>query len=408
MYYSRQLEKAAKALSKEYPVLMVTGPRQVGKTTMLQNIGEENRRAYVTLDDMDARILAKSDPKLFLQAYKPPVLIDEIQYAPELLPYIKIHADQSKKPGEIWLTGSQKHQMIKGASESLAGRVAIIDMQGFSLAEINKTPSNGFSCELDELLDRENSGQYPMIDVQSAYEMMWRGSLPKVIAGEVTDIASYYSNYVKTYIERDIRDLAGIKDTLALNRFLSSCAARCSTMLSYAELARDAEISQPTAKAWLNVLVSMGIIFLLQPYFNNQLKRITKTPKLYFNDTGLVSWLCRWLSPITLEKGAMNGQLMENFAVSEIIKSYSNNLRHASFWYYRDKEQHEIDLIIEEDGKLHPIEVKKSASPSKDAISNFSVLDKANLPVGNGGVVCLAQKAMPLDERNTVIPLGLI
>ena len=179
-------------------------------------------------------------------------------------------------------------------------------------------------------------------------------------------------------------------------------------MVSYSELAQDAEISQPTAKAWLNILVSLGIVFLLQPYYSNQLKRIIKTPKLYFYDTGLAVWLCKWLTTETLEKGAMNGAVMENFAISEIIKSYSNNGKNANFWYYRDKEKREIDLLIEEDGMIHPIEVKKSASPSKYMISNFSVLKNANLKIGSGGIVCLAQKVLPLDENNTVIPIGLI
>ena len=410
MYIPRAIESHIVQLNRDYPVIMVCGPRQVGKTTMLQHLAdrETTKRTYVSLDDMDARYLAKTDPKLFFQTYPLPVLIDEIQYAPELFPYIKLLADTTKAAGGIWLTGSQKYQMIQGVSESLAGRVAVVDMYGLSAAELYRTPLHTFSIDLPELLGREQSGKYPHIDVHTAYTLMYHGSLPKTASGEITDIPTYYANYVRTYVERDIRELAGITNTLSFSRFLSSLAARCSQQLNYAECARDAEISEPTAKSWVNVLISLGIVFLVQPYYSNALKRITKTPKLYFHDCGLIAWLCKWLSPATLEAGAMNGAFMENFVVSEIWKSYANNLREPPVWYYRDKERHEIDLLIEENGQLHPVEIKKAASPSRDMTASFSILDRLALPRGNGAIVCLADKPVPLDRENTVIPLGLL
>jgi Predicted ATPase (AAA+ superfamily) len=377
---------------------------------MLLHLSEaENlKRTYVSLDDTDARYLAKSDPKLFFQTYPLPVLIDEIQYAPELFPHIKLLADTGHLPGGIWLTGSQKYQMIRGVSESLAGRVAVAEMYGLSLAELYRTPPHAFSFDVPELLARERSGAYPHIDVHTAYSRMFTGSLPKAASGDIRDSSTYYANYVRTYVERDIRELAGITNTLSFSRFLSSLAARCSQQLNYAECARDAEISEPTAKSWVNVLISLGIVFLVQPYFSNALKRITKTPKLYFHDCGLVAWLCRWLSPETLEAGAMNGAIMENFVVSELWKSYANNLREPPVWYYRDKEKREIDLLVEENGKLHPVEIKKSASPSKDMIASFRLLDTLALPRGNGAVICLADRLVPIDRENAAVPLGLM
>ena len=405
-YINRSLEAVVKKASEEYPVVLVTGPRQVGKTTMLLKLMENTERSYVSLDDLNERALAKNDPEMFLQIHKPPVLIDEVQYAPELFTYIKIIADRTKKPGAFWLTGSQAFKLMEGVRESLAGRVAVMAMTPLSQAEIQGYELTPLKLNLKDLEKRKEIRE--KADIYSIYERIYRGSMPAIASGHITDVQLFYSSYVSTYVERDVREISDSIDALKFMRFITAVAARSGQMINMAELAKDADINQKQVKAWLGILETLGIIFYLHPYSNNLLKRLVRTPKLYFYDTGLVSYLTRWSSAETLANGAMNGAIFENYVVSEIVKSYLGNGQEPYIYYYRDKDAKEIDIVMEQDGVLNPIEVKRSSNPGKDLIRVFSLLDRASVKRGNGAVICMKQGLSAVDKDNYIIPAWLI
>lgn len=404
-------------VSATFPVLLVTGPRQVGKSTMLENLAEPERK-IITLDDPDVRYLAKNDPALFMQRYTPPVLIDEIQYATELLPYIKMAVDRSKRNGEYWLTGSQAFVMMKDVSETLAGRVGIIHLLGLSTSEINGIPSEIFDTDSKRLMKRLATAKE--LDLNETYARIFQGSMPKLYADKNIDIETYYRSYIDTYLKRDIKDLTQVVDEMAFYNFMTVVAARTAKPLIYEEIARESGVSSPTAKKWLSILVSSRMIALLQPYHNNILKRVTKMPLLHFLDTGLCAHLLKWGNPEALEKGAMSGPFFESYVFSEIYKSYLNAGKEPPIFYYRDKDRKEIDLLLYENGTLYPIEIKKSASPGKNAIKNFQVLEPITEPekfgelsqtktkIGNGAVICLANDLLPIDAKNWYVPAWLI
>lgn len=405
-YISRNLEAVVMQVTKEFPAVLVTGPRQVGKTTMLQKLMEGTNRKYVSLDDLNERSLAKSDPELFLQVHNPPVLIDEIQYAPELFPYIKIYADSHHEPGAFWITGSQVFQMMRGVQESLAGRIAVLSMTSLAQAELAGASMTPFKIDLEALTEREKF-RIPA-DVQGIFERIYRGSMPAIVSGRNTNSQIFYSSYLLTYIERDVKLLSDVIDSLKFLRFITATAARCSQMLNVAEIAQDADINQKQAKDWLQILETLGIIFYLHPYSNNLLKRLVKTPKLYFYDTGLVCHLTRWSSPEVLENGAMNGAVLENYVVSEIAKTWLNSGKEPYMYYYRDKDAKEIDIVLEHDGILNPIEIKKTSNPGTELTRVFSLLDKASVPRGKGAVVCMKPKVGVIDRENYIVPVWTI
>ncbi len=407
-YIKRHLENVVISLSESWPVLLLTGPRQAGKTTMLRALSEqENKgREYVSLDDLNMREMAKTDPKLFLQLHKPPVLIDEVQYAPELFTYIKMQIDEHRNPGDFWLTGSQVFHLMRGVQESLAGRVALLHMSPLSQREIIGTEGMPFTTDFDTL--KEQSKRIPPVSTPELFTRIWNGSMPGLISGDYAGRDIFYSSYLSTYVERDIRDLSGAVDSLKFFRFITAVAARASQLVNYKAIADDADIDQVTCKNWLNILETLGIVFLLHPYANNVLKRTIKTPKLYFIDTGLVTYLTRWSSPEVAESGAMSGALLENFTVSEIMKSYQNAGREPYLHYYRDRDAKEIDIIMEGDGKLYPLEIKKTATPDKRLIRTFSVIDKAPLERGTGAVLCMADKLSAFDREHLIVPVWMI
>ena len=405
-YISRNLEAVVMQVTREFPAVLVTGPRQVGKTTMLQKLMEGTDRKYVSLDDLNERSLAKNDPELFLQAHKPPVLIDEVQYAPELFPYIKIYADSHHEPGAFWLTGSQIFQMMRGVQESLAGRAAVLSMTSLAQAELAGASMTPLEIDLEALKEREKL-RIPA-DVQGIFERIYRGSMPAIVSGRNTNSQIFYGSYLSTYIERDVKLLSDAIDSLKFLRFMTAAAARCSQMLNVAEIAQDADINQKQAKDWLQILETLGIIFYLHPYSNNLLKRLVKTPKLYFYDTGLVCHLTRWSSPEVLENGAMNGAVLENYVVSEIAKTYLNSGRQPYMYYYRDKDAKEIDVILEHDGILNPNKNKKTSNPGTELTRVFSLLDKASVPRGKGAVVCMKPKVGVIDRDNYIVPVWTI
>ncbi|MDP6418423.1 MAG: ATP-binding protein [Candidatus Krumholzibacteria bacterium] len=407
MYRSRSLEAYLSSVAAQFPVMMVTGARQVGKTTLLQSLSDQDRK-YVTLDDPMALALAREDPALFFQRFSGPVLIDEIQYAPGLLPYIKMAVDRNQTPGQFWLTGSQQFHLMKSVSESLAGRVGIVRLLGFSRREMEEG-----ELGLPPFLPTQDtlglySHETTPLSLGELYRLIWRGSFPALACNEKLDRDLYYSSYVQTYLQRDIRDLARVGDEMAFLRFVKATAARSAQLLNLAALARDADIAPNTAKSWLSILEASGLVYLLQPYHNNVTKRLVKASKLYFLDTGLCAWLTGWTSPETLESGAASGPILETWILGELLKSWWHQGRQAPFYYYRDRDKKEIDLLILQDGTIYPLEFKRTASPSKDAVRNISLLDKLKIPVGPGGLVCLCQQSMPLGARAVSIPLGWI
>ena len=407
-YISRRMENRILELSRSYSAILLTGPRQAGKTTMLRELAKKENlgRKYVTLDDLTERDMAKNDPTLFLQLHQPPVLIDEVQYAPELFTYIKIHIDEHHNPGDFWMIGSQIFRLMRGVQESLTGRVALLHMSPMSQREIIGAPCVPFKTSMEQLLAERDHIQ--PVTTPELFARLWRGSMPGLIDGQAPDRNVFYSSYLSTYVERDVRELSGNVDALKFNRFVTAVAARCSQLLNYNALAEDSDIDIHTSKAWISILETLGIIFLLHPYSNDVLKRTIKTPKVYFYDTGLVCYLTRWSSPEVAESGAMSGALLENYTVSEIMKSYQNAGLEPYLYFYRDRDAKEIDVILEGDGRLCPLEIKKTAMPDTRLTRVFNVIDKSPLQLGIGAVLCMADKFSAFDSNNLIVPIWMI
>ena len=405
-YINRDLEEKIKAASKEYACILITGARQVGKSTVLKQLMDDNREE-VLLDDIEERKLASKDPALFLQIHSLPILIDEVQYAPELFSYIKMAIDKGAAPGSFWLTGSQPFKLMELAQETLAGRIAIIHMPPLSQHEIyGNGETEPFSIVLEKLKKRSKTNK--PADLNEIYRRIWSGSLPGHVSGKYTDRDLFYSSYLQTYIERDVKEIADIDDTMLFSDFIRSAACRAGQMLNISDIAQDVGISNDTAKRWLKILEKSDIIFFLRPYSNNLLKRTIKTPKMYFFDTGLVAYLTRYSSPEVLANGAINGAILENYVVSEIIKTYHNDAKDCLLWYYRDTNSNEIDLVIESDGMLHPIEIKRTASPGTELIRPFKLLDKASVPRGKGAIICMKETLSAVDSDNYIVPIWMI
>lgn len=407
VYIHRTLEPHFRAAAGHFPVMLVTGARQVGKTTFLREIAGDER-TYVSLDDPRVVELARTDPALFMQRYPGPVLIEEIQYAPGLLPHIKLAVDREERPGRFWLTGSQQFHLMRDVAESLAGRVGVVHLLGLSRREQDgMADGNGpFLPTPDSLSARlRDAVALPLPDL---YRRVWRGAYPALTRDPGLDRDLYFSSYVQTYLQRDVRDLARVGDETAFLRFVRACAARTAQLLNVAELARDAGVAPNTAKQWLSVLVTSGLVYLLEPYHTNVTKRLVRTPKLYFLDTGLCSWLTGWSSPEALEAGAASGAVLETWILVEILKSWWHRGKQAPFFFYRNKDKKEIDLLIVLDNAIHPLEFKKSASPGHEAARHFGVLTRLDRPVGAGGIVCLAESSLPLAEGVVTIPAGAI
>ncbi len=408
MYIKRHLEAQILEASKYYPVVMVCGQRQVGKSTMLNHLREEGRR-YVTLDDLHARRLAREDPALFFETYGFPLLIDEFQRVPSLLLEMKRLVDQAALQGEdaggrYWLTGSQKFAMMKGVADSLAGRVAVFDLAGISAAELEGRPEGLFSPEISALKERLEHCKEKNLGV--LFEQIFRGGMPKLLTTKL-DRDRFYMDYVNTYIERDIQDLAQVGKLGAFYDFLVFVAARTAQELRYDEIANAVGISAPTAKAWVSILERSGVVYLLRPYFSNVSKRLIKTPKLYFMDTGLAAYLCRWPNAETLENGAANGAFLETYVVSELVKSYYNAGKRPDLYFYRDVDKREIDLLILEGNRVFPIEIKKSKAPAHPD-KNFGVLDKFSLEVQPGVVLCMSDAILPYNRQTWLVPVSVL
>lgn len=416
-YIKRAIEKTVKEINKQFPVIMITGPRQVGKTTFLQLGKETSKVNYVSLDSLKNRILAQDDPEMFLSMYKTPLIIDEFQYAPDLLSYIKIKVDEERiknlkenkesPVGMYYLTGSQVFHTMKNVSESLAGRVGIIDLYGLSTRELNNLNEEIFLPDIENLKNKKKCNRFT---VASLYERILRGSYPEIYRQNITEVEKFFEIYIRTYIERDIRELINVKDENKFIKFVMNIAARTGQELNITDIANSIEINNNTADSWLSILKNTGLIFLLQPYSNNNINRIIKKPKVYFMDTGLACYLTGYLDSSTLERSAYSGAIFETYVMTEIIKSFANNgidaRKHLA--YYRDSNGKEIDLLIIYNNTVYPIEIKKSMNPKNSAIKNFNVVEKFGMNIGNGGVICLSKELFPIDKTNYLIPIELI
>ena len=407
MYIRRHAEKTVATLANMFGAVLVAGPRQVGKTTMLDRITDGFNRA--TLDDPILRAAAEEQSGTFFLDNPPPVFVDEIQKAPALFEQIKLYLDRDRKKGQFYLCGSQQFRMMKGVSESLAGRIGLVTLLGLSVRE-----RQGVAFDLPFIPTEEyftaRRAEKSDVGYTDVWNMIHRGSMPELASNPDHDWRLFYGAYVNTYVERDVKELSEIGDTVKFTNFMIAAAASVGQLLNLTSLARDVGISVPTAERWLSVLVASNIVYLLQPYSNNILKRVVKTPKLYFLDTGLAAYLTKWTTPDVLKNGAMAGAFFENFVLAEIVKSYYNQgIAEPPLYFYRDKEMKEIDLLIEEGGTLYPIEVKKHADPQKKDISAFQKLD--HIPGkkrGTGGVVCLYDKLISLSETDKVIPVSYL
>ncbi|NLY19008.1 MAG: ATP-binding protein [Clostridiaceae bacterium] len=404
MYIKRHAEDAVSKLSKMFGAILVTGPRQVGKTTMLKKVAEH--AAYVTLDDPLLLATAVEQSGTFFKDNPPPVFIDEVQYAPNLFPQIKIIIDRDKKKGQFFMSGSQQFHMMKNVSESLAGRLGLLTLLGLSMREKQGVNFSKAFLPTDDYFTARRQNIKDL-----SYDDVWynihRGSMPELYVNKDFDWQMFYGAYVKTYIERDVRELTQVGDEVKFFRFMTVAASHIGQLLNLASLARDVGISQPTAERWMSILVTSNIVYLLKPYSNNITKRTVKTPKLYFLDTGLAAYLTKWNTPDVLKNGAMAGAFFENFVISEIIKSYYNKgILEPPLYFYRDKNMNEIDLLIEDNGILYPLEMKKHADPDKRDIAAFSQLDKIlSVKRGLGGVICLYDNLITLKDNDRVIPV---
>lgn len=398
--YSREVKERIKKINDTFRVLVVTGPRQVGKTTVLESLMPENM-TKVSLDDETLRKEAQENPKIFLDSYPTPLFIDEVQYAPQLFPYIKMRVDKDKTRGQYWLSGSQLFDLMKNVTESLAGRAGIVKMNSFTYSEIKKNTEK-------EIFDPENLKQKQYIDVNEAFERIFYGGMPELYDIPDMDRNDFYYSYINTYIEKDIKKIKNIGNIETFKKFMRDVAIRTGTTLNYSDIANDVGISVNTIREWISILVSTGIIYLLEPFSSSKIKRLTHMPKIIFMDMGLACYLANWESAKELQLSKLSGSFFESYVVSELIKSYDNKGLRLEISHFRNKETEEIDLILYKNNTLYPLEIKKSGNPTKEMMKNFKYLEKDNKKIGTGGIICLYDKLMKLDENNYIIPLSSV
>ena len=405
MYINRHILPYVSRMKNQFRVLLITGSRQVGKSTLLkEKLLPEYE--YVTLDEFTELSLAQNDTALFFKNHPLPVIIDEVQRAPDLFLQIKLLADNSKEKGQIILTGSQSYRLLSKAADSLTGRVCIINMSSLSLREkFNIDFNREFLPTADYIESRKKS----IIPYDNLWNHIWRGSMPE-LADDSIEWEPFYRSYIRTYLDRDVADIITTKNIVKFHNFMQCIAARVGELFNAESLARDVGVTSKTIAEWTSILESSGVIRLLQPYEKNVSNRAIKTPKIYFMDTGLVCFLVGWTSAQVAMNGAMSGGLFENFVVSEIIKSYYNAGHETEkIYFYRDKDKREIDLIIEKDNTLYPIEIKKSARPGIEMAKHFPVLSKlAGISVGQGCIICQCDKSSYLSDDVVALPIEYI
>ena len=406
MYHKRQIESILRKIKDQFPILLLTGPRQVGKTTVLRQIGEGNY-PELSFDDPLLRAQAESDPKLFFKNNRPPLLLDEIQYVPKLFPFLKMQVDQNRKDGDYLMTGSQAFVLMKNVSESLAGRVGILELQGISQREINQCNFDLAFIPTDEYLEQREK---KIVQYNNLWTYIHRGYMPELVFNPEKDWEVFYASFVQTYIERDVRQLTQVADESVFLKFMIALAARSGELLNYNSISKDIGISNDTVKRWISILQTSRIIYLLQPYANNHIKRAIKTPKIFFMDTGLVAYLTRWPTPETMANGAKAGSLFETYFISEIIKSFLNAGKvDLPLYFYRDRDGREIDLVIESANKLYPVEIKMSASPTISMAKHFALLNEfAGKERGNGVILCRNDRKLWLSDDVVALPVEFV
>lgn len=403
-FIKRHIEKTIERLSSSYPAVLITGARQTGKTTLLKKITDSQNIQYLTFDDPIEEQSAKNDPKSFLEFHPYPFMFDEIQYIPDLFRYLKIQIDQNRQNGMYFLTGSQQFKLMETASESLSGRIGIVQLYPLSAREIREDEnSESFIPTKDFILARNSSLKQRDSNIKKTWLSIYTGGYPEVVKGNVLP-KDFYANYLKTYIERDIKKLTQVADEMQFLQFISVAAARTGQLVNYSDISKDCGISEVTAKKWLSLLVSSGLVYLLQPYSANIEKRVVKTAKLYFMDTGLAAYLTRWSNPDVMQSGAMAGAFFETYVISEIIKSFSNNGEEPPIYFYRDKDKYEIDLLIEQNNILYPVEIKKTATPSSDDAKNFFITKRIkNIKIAQGIIICNCSQVLNVKNKDSSV-----
>jgi len=408
MYLKRHIEKIVFQRGKSYQTVLVTGARQVGKSTLLENSVAKDIPQF-SLDDVTLLASIKQDMQSFLNDNKPPVFIDEIQYAPLLFRGIKMIIDKRKdEDGLYFMTGSQKFELMQGVSETLSGRISVLNLHGLSSREINGEKFDKPFIPTDEFLKERRQDNKP--DSRELWKRIHKGSFPRLVLRPSVDWAGFYSDYMKTYIERDVQKLSQVGDNTSFVNFMTILAARTGQLLNLAAVARETGLSEPTVKKWVSVLEASNIIYLLRPFSFNVTTRVVKTPKLYFLDTGLAGYLCKWLTPETLQNGAFSGQIFETYVVGEILKSYYNAGQEPPLYFYRNDKAEEVDLLFYLNGTLYPVEIKKSASPNVKDVSAFRLLESAfpSVAIGQGALICNYDKVLPLTEKVKIVPVNRI
>lgn len=398
-YINRHADETIKRLADSYPAILVTGARQTGKTTLLRKITDSRKVPYLTFDDPMEEASAKNDPKTFTELHPSPYMFDEVQYVSDLFRYLKIEIDRNRHSGMFYLTGSQQFSLMEKATESLSGRIGIVQLFPLSAREIRGDKfSDSFIPTKDFILKRNRALSKNKYSVQDTWSRIFLGGYPEVVKGNVSP-KDFYSSYLKTYIERDIRKLTQVADETQFLQFITVAAARTSQLVNYQDMAKDCGISEVTAKKWLSLLVTSGLVYLLKPYASNVEKRVVKTPKLYFMDTGLAAFLTRWTNPQVMQNGAMAGAFFETYVVSEILKSFANNGEEPPLYFYRDKDKFEIDLLIEENNTLYPVEIKKTASPNPEDAKNLFITSRIkNVQIGQNVILCNTDKVLTVQK----------
>lgn len=415
----RNIEGVVKELAKTSKAILLTGPRQVGKSTLISHLFNDVR--YVTFDDDLLLAQASQDPKLFLYNNPCPLIIDEVQKCPTLFNQLKIVLDNTDNYSNFYLTGSQKLQLMEGISESLSGRIAVIELDCLSLREINNISFNKHFVPTKEYISEREKH---LVDYKNIWDTIHKGLYPELYSNKEKSWSNFYQSYVKTYLERDVNKVIKTRNHLTFVKFLTSIASRTGQILNYKNISDEVGISEVTIKEWVSILEKSGLIYILKPYTPSALSRSIKSPKIYFRDTGLACYLTRWLSPETLKNGAMSGAIFETFVIDEILKSYSNEGLEYDFsvYYYNGKDKKkisiggtnqfidgEIDLIIVENGVLYPIEIKLSANPKTNMAKQFDILDKVkDSKRGIGTIICLYDKKMYLRDNLVVLPISYI